>query len=463
MQNTKYYDVIIIGSGVSGIAAARMLSKSQLSHVILEQCEFLGGRIQSWHYNKTHVDMGASYAHGIYGHALVDASKQIKCFCKLVQPSGGVTLDCATQKKVDKNLYSMVSELWDDIRNKMYAKSWKIYNKKMADISAKEAYDDLLQNDEDCASMYAHLSKVFGKDNVDRVLIGELSGLAGYYALNEDEVSVGGCMDPEEQHLKGGNHLINIGWNAVLKHLAKDLNILYKRKCVHVDYSKQNDAAVTVQFGDTSEVYHAKYVICTASIGILQRNLIQFTPALPQAKQDAIKNFTMGELDKAVIVFDKPFWNPGSYFLSIVQEDCTNRHFEFFMSVQPITKEPILVGFVHGRFAKEIGEMSDEQAQEVTLHQLRKMFGAELVNKSKVVAFTYSKWHLNEISYGSYSAVPKGFSGALYDDMKSTEGSNQTLFFAGEACNRKYPGTTHGAFVSGEDAAQAIMLINKPA
>ena len=45
MENTNYYDVVIIGGGVSGCACAWNCAKLGLSTVLIEKRSFLGGSI----------------------------------------------------------------------------------------------------------------------------------------------------------------------------------------------------------------------------------------------------------------------------------------------------------------------------------------------------------------------------------------------------------------------------------
>ncbi|CAF1007323.1 unnamed protein product [Rotaria sordida] len=60
--------VLIIGAGISGLEAARLLQKNGIKTLILEARNRTGGRIWSIHSKNGHIlEMGASYIHGIYG------------------------------------------------------------------------------------------------------------------------------------------------------------------------------------------------------------------------------------------------------------------------------------------------------------------------------------------------------------------------------------------------------------
>ena len=56
-------DVIIIGAGAAGLAAARELSAAQLNVIILEARDRIGGRIHT-HFDKWPIELGAEFVHG---------------------------------------------------------------------------------------------------------------------------------------------------------------------------------------------------------------------------------------------------------------------------------------------------------------------------------------------------------------------------------------------------------------
>jgi lysine-specific histone demethylase 1 len=64
-------------------------------------------------------------------------------------------------------------------------------------------------------------------------------------------------------------------------------------------------------------------------------------------------------------------------------------------------------------------------------------------------------WDQDPFSRGSYSYIPFGAHGALYDVMAQSEWEN-SLFFAGESTYREHAGTVDGAYSSGVREAGKI-------
>jgi phytoene dehydrogenase-like protein len=69
---SQVHDVIIIGAGVSGIAASKALSDKGTPHLILEARDRIGGRIVSSELDGTQVDLGATFIHNPGNDNMVD-------------------------------------------------------------------------------------------------------------------------------------------------------------------------------------------------------------------------------------------------------------------------------------------------------------------------------------------------------------------------------------------------------
>jgi monoamine oxidase len=97
--------------------------------------------------------------------------------------------------------------------------------------------------------------------------------------------------------------------------------------------------------------------------------------------------------------------------------------------------------------------LSDASIQYEIIHSLEDMFGVSTIPTPVHVVIT--RWKANKLSNGSYSYYKVGSKPQHRKDLGAAIGKR--VFFAGEACHLKYPSTTHGALMSGQDTAFAVV------
>jgi monoamine oxidase len=112
---------------------------------------------------------------------------------------------------------------------------------------------------------------------------------------------------------------------------------------------------------------------------------------------------------------------------------------------------PILMAFTGGNFARSTEILSDEDVADGAMGVLRKMFGSSIPEPQDGVR---ARWGRDPFAFGSYSHIPVGATPRDYDTLAEPVGDR--LYFAGEATNRRYPATVHGAFLSGVREANRI-------
>lgn len=254
-----------------------------------------------------------------------------------------------------------------------------------------------------------------------------------------------------------GNNLSNDqrGFNVWLRDQAakflrsNDTRVLFNTVVTNITYS---DTGVTILNKDGSCV-EADYAINTVSLGVLQNDIITFSPELPDWKQDSIATFAMGTYTKIFYQFNETFW----------PEDT-----QFFLYAHPTTRGYYTVwqslsteGFFPGSniiFATLVDEQSyriemqdDETTKQEGLAVLRQMFPN--VTIPEPVAFTYPRWTETRWSYGSYSNWPTGTTLEMHQNLRANVGR---LYFAGEATSAEYFGFLHGAWFEGQEAGLKI-------
>ena len=192
----------------------------------------------------------------------------------------------------------------------------------------------------------------------------------------------------------------------------------------------------------------------------------------------------VGDLNKLVLEFGAVFWCDEDMFGCVREEASVRGRLYMFWNVHRINGAPILVCLLSGDSAHAVEELDDERGLvEEAMGLLRRMFGAEAPYPTRSFL---TRWGRDPLARGSYSFVAVGATeqGQPHTaDAQSDDGTaacphwwcvcvcvwcgvseyvslslpvSSRCFFAGEACNRYYPATVHGAILSGYWAAGSI-------
>ena len=114
----------------------------------------------------------------------------------------------------------------------------------------------------------------------------------------------------------------------------------------------------------------------------------------------------------------------------------------------------MLIALVAGESAVKFEQASPMENVEKVLETVRKIFSPKGIDVPNPLQAICTRWGTDRFTYGSYSYVAIGASGDDYDIL--AESVHDRVFFAGEATNRRYPATMHGALLSGYREAANI-------
>jgi monoamine oxidase len=211
-----------------------------------------------------------------------------------------------------------------------------------------------------------------------------------------------------------------------------------------IEYGKEQ-----VQAKTQSEVFFAKKILVTVPLGVLKANRIEFNPPLGADKRQSIEALGMGLLNKHFFWFDRVFWDANTdwhEYLSMSKGLWTE-----WVSFAKLGL-PVLLGFSAAEQAREQEQWKDEKILESAHQALKEMFGA----KTQVpLKYQFTRWGQDPFAMGSYSFHAVG-SGKPERRVLAKPVDNK-VFWAGEACSPDYWGTVHGAYLSGQAAAKAIL------
>ncbi|KAF3490815.1 polyamine oxidase [Arthroderma uncinatum] len=210
------------------------------------------------------------------------------------------------------------------------------------------------------------------------------------------------------------------------------------------------DESVTVSTKDGTCI-EADYVISTFSLGVLQRDVVEFYPPFPSWKKSAIASFEIGTYTKIFLQFEKAFWPNSQYLLW-----ADPRERGYYPLFQPLDLPGVLpgsgiiMGTVVNRHAHRAEAQTDQETQDEIMEVLRTMYGKDIPDPK---AIYYPRWSQEPWSYGSYSNWPPSTSLQAHQNLRANIGR---LFFAGEATSQEFYGYLHGAYYEGRAVGEML-------
>ncbi|KAF5455688.1 hypothetical protein F2P56_025238 [Juglans regia] len=441
-------NVVIVGAGLAGLVAARQLVFMGFKVVVLEGRARPGGRVRTKRMQSEGVeaaaDLGGSVLTGINGNPLGVLARQlglplhkVRDICPLYLPDGEA-VNPETDSKVEVSFNKLLDRVCK-LRHDM------IEEVKSVDVplgTALEAFRrvyNVAENPQECMLLNWHLA------NLEYANASLMSNLSMAYWDQDDPYEMGGdhCFIP------GGNE-------TFVRTLCEDLPIFFERTVESIRYGTDG---VLVYAG--GQEFRGDMVLCTVPLGVLKKGTIEFFPDLPLRKKEAIQRLGFGLLNKVAMLFPYNFWGGDIDTFGHLTEDPSMRgEFFLFYSYSSVSGGPLLVALVAGDAAIKFEMMSPVESVRRVLDILRGIFHPKGIAVPDPVQAVCTRWGKDQFSYGSYSYVAVGSSGDDYDILAESVGDGR-VFFAGEATNKQYPATMHGAFLSGMREAANILRMAK--
>lgn len=417
--------VIIIGAGIAGLAAAYKLMQAKIPVIVLEAADRLGGRILTDQSLGLPISLGAQWLHGLKNNPVAKLADGLGLHYKLQEFSNLLMFDKKYQP-IPKEISTSFFAAMDSI------------------VGLTEHYACKQPQDISLLAASQGIRSTLQLDPVTHDLFDTLQHFWGLYH-NTDIEQLSGRYWNQEESLPGGNHLLIDGFAPIVNQLAKKCDIRFNTKVTDICLTK-NDIVVHTTQGK----FETEKAIITVSLGVLKRNAIRFEPELPANKQAALAKLDMGVLNSLVLKFPHAFWPKKVTGLFFSAPTCT---FQAFVNLQHFQQQPIMTARIAGKKALALEEQTDAVWLDLVMKDLQNAFGSSIPNPS---AYLTTRWGQNPLTYGSYSYIPVGATSE--DFLTLSQSIEDRLFFAGEATMRQYPGTVHGAYLSG--IREAVRLMN---
>ena len=401
-------DVIILGAGVAGLAAARRLAAAGVPVRIVEARNRLGGRaFTACDPSGLPIELGCAWLHSADENELCGLALQYGLTIDRTVPPWRTQLNDIGFPAADQaDFHAALERFFDRIHE-------------AGEAPADQTADRLL----DPGSRWYPLI-----DAISTYMNGvELDGLS--------------VRDFRNYRDTGVNWRIVEGYGRLIAALSTGLDITLECPATLIDHSGL-DVRIETPRGDL----RARAVIVTVPTNVLSAGGLRFRPALPD-KTEAAALLPLGVADKIYLRLDAAEEFPkDSHLYGGVDSVRTGTY-----HLRPFGR-PLIEAFFAGRFARDLEAEGEAAFADVAIGELASLLGDGIRKRLHPIAAT--AWANDPYSQGSYSYALPG-----HTDARSTLATpvEERLFFAGEACMVNDFSTAHGAWRSGVKAADAVI------
>jgi monoamine oxidase len=408
-------DVLVIGAGAAGLAAARALADAGREVIVLEARDRIGGRVWTDHaFGPIPVERGAEFIHGQRAGTwewLRRAGLRAEPFARW----SGRRIALGDGRVAGAWLLRARPDLWRVFTLEDALATYSGPDCSLAEWLAARRFSPLA----------AHIADM---------------RLAHSNCATAATISVAELAHELQLYDKGpGDFHIIEGYDRVLAAIAGGLDIRLGTAVEAIRWDADGVEAATA--GGT---FSARKAVVTLPLALLKAGAVLFDPLLPAEKQLAIDTLAMAPAMKLLLRFAEPFWDREMTFLT------ADSPIAVWWTIRPGV--PLLIGFATGPRAARLAAHGADGALERGLAQLDMLFGG--APRRLFVAGQVVNWAADPWACGGYSSVPPGAHG----QRAALAAPVGALHFAGEATVfDNNPATVHGALHSGERAAVEIM------
>jgi monoamine oxidase len=235
------------------------------------------------------------------------------------------------------------------------------------------------------------------------------------------------------------------GYGALLEKLAAGIPVELETPVTQVDTASRGSR---VQATTPRGAISARYMIVTASTGVLASERIKFDRGLPKRQLDAVGALKLGSLDH--IAVELPGNPLGLQRDELVFEQAASERTAALLA--NVSGTPLAVVVVGGRFGRELMAKGDMAAVDFAVGWLTELFGSGV--KRAVRRTQSTRWNAEPWVQGAIAAASPG---GQWARAALREPLHERVYFAGEATHETLWGTVGGAWESGERAAAQVL------
>ena len=404
-------DIVVIGAGAAGIAAARRVMAANRKVIVVEAGNRIGGRcITDTTTFDTPFDRGARWMHNPETNPMI----------RLARGAGLDVLPAPAGQRMRIGR-----------RN---ARAGETEEFLAALVRANRAIDEASRGklDTSCAS-------VLPKDLNDWAGAAEFVLGAGFAGKDLRELS---AIDKARAQDRNSAIGCRQGLGTLITKLGEQAPVALSNAASRISWSNR-DVSVETPAGKIA----ARAAIVTVSTNVLAAGTIRFAPDIPKRTLDAAGKLGLGSYDH--IVLDLP-GNPLGLARDdiVIEQSNSMRTASLYANIGGSSLCAIDVG---GSFGRDLSAQGEQAMAEFAKEWLTKLFGSEAAAGIKKTRAT--RWNASPFVMGAMSAASPGGQ----PSRRVLSEPFGCIYLAGEATHETLWGTVDGAWDSGERAADAAL------